>query len=92
MNDDANVRHGYWKVWGHAAECSECGHVQENNGDKYCLRCGAMMDGEPRWKAPKLSLPQLIHWKCRYCDCERSTTEKREINFCPKCGKGVVDD
>ena len=42
-------KHGYWltkKAW--HVECSECHHVLEFICDvkKYCLNCGAKMDGE----------------------------------------------
>lgn len=45
--------HGHWKIWGHAATCSECGFCQENLGDNYCMRCGARMDGEPTMASGK---------------------------------------
>ena len=79
-------KHGYWKIWGHSATCSECNYVGENVGDNYCLRCGAIMDGTPRWEAPKLIIPDDIGtFVCKGCGYQR--IYGRVVNFCPKCGK-----
>ena len=84
-------KHGYWKIWGHSATCSECGFCETNVGDEYCQRCGAIMDGTPRWEAPKLIIPDDIGtFVCKGCGYKR--TYGRDVNYCPKCGKRNEQD
>lgn len=76
-------KHGYWKIYGYSATCSECNYVGENVGDNYCLRCGAIMDKEPKWVFTDFDLPRVEKFECKECGCKRFG----QIVFCPNCGK-----
>ena len=76
-------KHGYWKIWGHSATCSECDYTEENVGDNYCLRCGAIMDKEPKWEFTVFYPPRVEKFECKECGCKRYG----HIVFCPNCGK-----
>lgn len=78
-------KHGHWKIFGHAATCSECGMVCEDRREHYCMRCGAVMDGEPTIDTPEIKLPRLVTMRCS-CGCERIVSASWTTLFCPDCG------
>lgn len=93
----ARNKHGYWKVWGHSATCSECGLCVENLGDNFCMRCGARMNGEPTIDIPTFKLPDLITAVCNKCGKQRIVAKVNGYyNYCPNCGaemaKGENDE
>lgn len=81
-------RHGYWKIWGYAATCSECNYCGENLRENYCMNCGTKMDMEPRWAAPDFSnFPSLVSITCKACGNTKIISEDNPyLHYCSNCG------
>ena len=77
-------KHSYWKVWGFAATCAECGHVDIGEY-KYCSNCGSIMDEPSVWECPPLmTIPTIKVFTCP--KCKTDSYEISKPNFCRICG------
>ena len=81
-------KHAHWKIWGHTAKCSECGFCEVDVNHRYCMNCGAIMDGKKEIGCPnfdEFELPEKV--KCRNCGVEILVIKSsKTFNYCPRCG------